>query len=67
MLRGVTATSFSITWCLLFPKWDICPKVGHSLNAKWCYFYFENLFFSVQSGTFAEWIPGRKKTFCITW
>jgi len=31
MLRGVTATSPSITWWLLFPKWDRCPKVGHSV------------------------------------
>jgi len=22
---GVTATSCSIAWCLLFPKWDSCP------------------------------------------
>jgi len=38
IFRGVTATSCSITWCLLFPKWDSCPKVGHSLNAQWWLF-----------------------------
>ena len=37
MLRGVTATSPSITWWLLFPKWDRCPKVGHSPNVIFSY------------------------------
>jgi len=32
IFRGVTATSPSITWWLLFPKWDRCSEVGHSPN-----------------------------------
>jgi len=28
---GVTASSSSVTFCLLFQNWDTCPKVGHSL------------------------------------
>jgi len=34
ILYSVTTTCCSITWCLLFPKWERYPKVGHSLKKK---------------------------------
>jgi len=33
IFRGVIPTSYSLTWCLLFSKWDRCLNVGYSQSA----------------------------------
>jgi len=61
VLRGVPARFCSITWCLLFPNWDRCPKDGHSPNVifSFCFAVFLSSLYTYKVAQSYKKIAGR--------